>query len=222
MTLLYGYFVAAIVLDHAHLVCPIGLAWTNPRFRSHMLEHWEKFVLLPVLCITIPLAVGSASRTTHDPAFRVLVAMYFYANAWHFSSQNYGICALYGGTGWQRVTAFALTAVFMIAVPRVALWIVLCDLGISLMHWIMDLRLSGYAAQRQWLFTAAVLVIGASIGFVWKTVGEGPRQCGPFLAVCTAQWPVPALLGLRFGIGFWHFLMSRWVWSAEGRAALAH
>ena len=95
----------------------------------------------------------------------------------------------------------------------------LADLGISLMHWIMDIRLSGYVASHAWLFTMAVLAVGLG-GFVWKTVAVDPGLCRPMLA-CTAQFSIPMLLGLRYGLGFWHFLMSRWVWSNEGRELLA-
>ena len=223
MSVLYAIMVVAIVLDHAHLVCPITLAWGHRRFRAYMLEQWDKFVLLPALFIAISLAVGGASEVTRSPGFRAMAVTYFVWNAWHFASQNYGISALSGGKPWQRNAAFSLTVICVLGLPVLwgqILWIVLADLGISVMHWIMDLRLSSYMVQRQWLFTIAMLLIGLS-GFAFKTVEPGTlHHCGPLL-VCTASWSVPILLSLRYGLGFWHFLMSRWVWSSEGRALLS-
>src|SRR5580704_6816342 len=91
MRWLYGYFMAAIVLDHAHLVCPLWLGWGNRGFRQVMLERPEKFVLLPALCIFGALMVGEQSATTHDPAFHFLAVTYTLWNAWHFGSQHFGL-----------------------------------------------------------------------------------------------------------------------------------
>lgn len=221
-SLVWSYFLVAIVLDQAHLVCPIGLAWNSPLFRDKMLREPDKYILLPLIFVLVPLGIGAGSVTIHDPAFRALATLYLVWNAWHFAMQNYGICAIYGGCSWQRNAAFALTAACILAFPLVlgnVLWVVVAALGVDLMHWIMDIRLSGFVARQQWLFTAIVLVVGVT-GFTFRTVSADTHHCGQLLA-CTMVYSIPTLLGLRYGLGFYHFLMSRWVWSREGRALLA-
>lgn len=221
MSLLVGFMIAAIVLDHAHLACPIALGWGSPSFRQHMLERPDRYILLPALCLIIPIAVGAGSLSTQDPAFRAIAGVYFLANAWHFASQNYGICALSGGSQNQRNAAFVLTAVCILALPilwKHALWVVLADLGISVIHWVTDIRLSAFMASGYWPFLLIMLMLGTT-GFLFKTWETDPQKCGLLLA-CTTAWSFPILLSLRYGLGFWHFLMSRWVWSATGRELL--
>lgn len=213
---------AAIVLDHAHLACPIALAWGNPQFRARMLSQWDKFVLLPSLCVFIPLAVGVGSETTRDPAFKMLVVTYAVFNTFHFAAQNYGVCALLGGSLEKRCMAFALTVLPMALLPiwwQGVLWLVMIDLGLSTVHWAQDLRLSSLMARRQWLFTAVLLTIGL-LGFAFKGVATGDHRLCFQMVACTFDRSIPILLGFRCGLGFWHFLMSRWVWSAEGRGLL--
>jgi len=210
MTLLAIYFVVAIVLDHAHLACPILVGWSNPGFRNYMLTRPEKFILLPAVCVVVPVMVGATALTTHDPAFRTVALIYLYWNAYHFAAQNYGICALSGGTARHRIAAFALTALLMLPPIFADTYVVVfAGLGIDLMHWIMDIRLSGFVVKRQVLFTAAVLCIGMA-GFMWKSVSNGPH-CG-VLPICTVVRSMPLLLSIRYGLGFVHFLFSRWVW----------
>lgn len=223
MNLLIGYMYAAIVLDHAHLTCPIALAWGNPRFRKRMFEQPDKFILLPALCVLIPFAIGSASLTTQDPVFSFLVVTYTIFNAYHFGAQNWGVCALLGGSINRRCAAFTLTILPLILLPiwwKGLLWLIMIDLSISAVHWAQDLRLSSFVVSRQWLFTVAMLIAGGS-GFIFETVKPGGvmGNCFQMLA-CTHDRQIPVLLGLRFGLGFWHQLMSRWVWSSEGRELL--
>jgi hypothetical protein len=66
---LYGYFLCAIVLDHAHLVCPIALAWSNRGFRRTMLERPEKYILLPALALILAAVVDAGASTTRDRRF---------------------------------------------------------------------------------------------------------------------------------------------------------
>jgi hypothetical protein len=216
VTGLYACFLAAIVLDHAHLVCPIWLGWSNRGFREYMLERPEKFILLPALCVASALLVGEHVTTTREPAFRALTAAYIWWNAWHFGSQHFGVASLLGwrwGPRWARqVIIIGPTMAVMLApmmLANSALPLVIAGGVFGLAHWATDIGLTTRVLRRWW-FLPIVLAIGL-IGFAWKTVVAGPRFCDP-LPVCTAVWSVPMLLSLRYGIGFWHFLMSRWVW----------
>jgi hypothetical protein len=212
MTAIYAYFMLTIVLDHAHLVCPISLAWGNRGFRAHMLERPEKFILLPALCIFMAVAIGLSSKTTHDPAFRLLAATYVWWNAWHFGSQHFGVASLLGwrsGPRWLRRLGIILSTMLLMLVPINSLLILMVNELISFAHWTTDIGLSTWAGR--WRISLLVVLLCGVIGFLWKTVVSDPHLCGVKPA-CTAVWSVPLLLSLRYGLGFWHFLMSRWVW----------
>lgn len=212
--LLVAYFLVAIVLDHAHLMCPIWLGWSNKGFRAYMLTRPEKFLLLPVLCVVVALAIGEEAETTHDLAFRVLAGAYVWWNAWHFGSQHFGVASLLGwqwGTRWARQMLIILPTMCIVLVPKSGLVpLLIVNEIINLAHWATDIGLTT-RVLRSYLFLAGVLIVGL-IGFCWKTVTTDPHLCGPLLPVCSAQWSIPTLLALRYGLGFWHFLMSRWVW----------
>jgi hypothetical protein len=230
MSLLYGYFLVAIVLDHAHLACPIGLAWSNRTFRQRMLERWDQYLLLPALCILIPLGIGEGSATTRDPAFQFLVLVNMWWNAWHFGSQHFGVASLLGwrsGPRWLRKIAIILPTMLVMIAPTYlfpTMTIIVLGESISFLHWSTDLGLTVWSCRK--CSTTRILLIGAAVlmacglmGFVWKTTTTDPRICG-LLPACTAVWSIPTLLSLRYGLGFYHFLMSRWVWSSEGRGLL--
>jgi hypothetical protein len=216
---LYPYLLAAIVLDHAHLASPMGLAWSNTRMRRTMLAEWKRFIVLPVGCLAAAVIVGLLSSTTRQPAFLALAAAYFVWNLWHFGSQHFGVASLLGwrsGPRWFRQALTIGTTVLVLVLPvflHVVL-LVLLDALINLAHWLTDISLSARKKARHWaLFLSVVLLIGMS-GFLWKTISIDPRYCG-LLPACTASYAFPVLLGLRYGLGFVHFLYSRWVW--QGR-----
>ncbi len=208
--LLYGYFLLAIVLDHAHLVCPIWLGWSNRGFRQVMLERPEKFILLPVLCIIGALLIGEHSTTTHDPAFRALVVVYIWWNAWHFGSQHFGVASLVGwraGPRWLRQGLIIGSTMTAMLTPTAILPLLALHELINFAHWTTDIGLTAWVVRRRWIFVPVILAIGF-VGFAWKTVVIDPHTGSPMPML----WSVPSLLSLRIGLGFWHFLMSRWVW----------
>ena len=243
--LFYGYFLVAIVLDHAHLACPIALGWSNRSFRQMMLVRWEKFILLPAGLLLLSVWIGWNSDKSFgwvsmqairayifDPqmyqailagrppncAFLILTVTYLWWNAWHFGSQHFGIASLLGwrsGPRWLRrailiIPTMALMLTSLMSAASII--VILMAEIISFLHWITDIVLSTLARRRSLLLIllGAILLVGAS-GFVWKTLTTDPHLCG-IAPACTAVRSIPILLGLRCGLGFWHFLMSRWVW----------
>jgi hypothetical protein len=247
MALLYWYFLAAIVLDHAHLVCPIYLGWSNRGFRTMMLERWGKFILLPLSLLALSVWIGlntsksagwvslsamgdyrlwmALLRGWKPPnlAFVLLAVTYVWWNAWHFGSQHFGVAALLGwrsGPRWfRRLILVAPTMALMLVGNKSWPSIIIAGEIISFFHWTADIGMTARVLRRHWWwFLPAILVVGL-IGFVWKTTNTTPEFCG-VLPACTVVWSVPLLLSLRYGFGFWHFLMSRWVWLSEGRALL--
>ena len=225
MSWLYPYFLAAIVLDHAHLVSPIGLAWSNARMRRKMLAEWPRFVLLSLGCLTAAVAVGLWSSSTRDPAFRYLALSYFWWNAWHFGSQHFGVASLLGwrsGPRWFRQVVTIGPTVTILALPLFVHIVPLVILNevISLVHWLTDIGLSAWKKAGWWVpFLTLMLLCGLS-GFLWKTVTIDPHYCGQ-LPACTAVYSIPVLLSLRYGLGFMHFLYSRWVWQGVNMRLLS-
>ena len=211
---LYLYFLTAIVLDHAHLVSPIYLAWSNRGFRQHMLTRPEKFILLPALCVFVAMMIGLESTTTREPVFRALAVVYLWWNAYHFGAQHFGIAALAGWRSsprWVRQLILIPPTMFIMLVPIGGIAMAVIGAAISLAHWLTSIGLTAWATRhRRMLFLVGVLCVGC-VGFVWKAVVSEPRLCGA-LPTCTAMWSIPSLLGLRFGLGFVHFLYDRWVW----------
>ena len=83
-----------------------------------------------------------------------------------------------------------------------AWWIPLAMVGVvSVNHWVVDIGLSCRVAKRGWVFVIGVLSVGA-IGFVWMV----PTSHGMMIRM------IPAIVCARLGLGFVHFLYSRWVW----------
>jgi hypothetical protein len=220
--LLFAYFSLAIVLDHAHLVCPLWLSWGSRDFRCMMRGRPVKFILLPTLCAVAAMLVGAVSGSIRDPAFQLLAITYLIWNAWHFGSQHFGVASLMGwkrGPRWlRRWGIIGVTMASMLLPWGSGLVPLLVAEIMSFAHWTTDIGLSTWRARRPWwVFLLVVLVVGSG-GFLWKIATDDPRLCGAKL-VCTAVYSIPALLGLRYGLGFVHFLYSRWVWQLSNPLA---
>jgi hypothetical protein len=69
----------------------------------------------------------------------------------------------------------------------------------SVNHWIVDIGLSSRVAG-WWL--GVVVILAGTIGFVWIV----PTPNGMMIKV------MPVVICARLGLGFVHFLYSRWVW----------
>jgi hypothetical protein len=221
MSWLYFYFLAAIVLDHVHLVSPLGLAWSDGVYRQQMMNSPEKFILLPALCVFTAFMIGTSSQTTRDPAFQALATVYVCWNAWHFGSQHFGVASLLGwrsGPRWLRRGLLIGTTMALMLLPFVpghpsSILLIVIGEVISFLHWTTDIGLTVRALRRCWLFLPIALIFGV-VGFAFKTVTADPHVCG-LLAACTAAWSIPTLISLRWGLGFAHFLYSRWVWRRD-------
>jgi hypothetical protein len=105
----------------------------------------------------------------------------------------------------DALICLGLTAFGMGALP-----LLLSDRSLSLLltgvfsfsHWLTDIGLSSRVSRHPWLFITAVLAMG-SVGFLWMV----PRVDHMATRV------IPAVLTARWGLGFVHFLYSRWVWN---------
>ena len=251
MRLLIPYLYATIVLDQIHLACPIVLAWSKPKFRAQILLRWEKFILLPAALLALTVWVGLLTSKEygwvplialkdyrlwwaildgqHLPniAFVVLTISYIWWDAWHFGSQHFGVVSL---LGWRSAPRRVRQAIIIIPTMAIMLFpwllystvVMMMVLAVmNLAHWLVDIGLTVGRFKHIGMVAliGALLVVGP-LGFFFKGVSTNPTLCVNDLA-CTIQWSVPLLLSLRWGIGFVHFLYSKWVWSSEGRQLLA-
>jgi hypothetical protein len=194
-----------IWLDTAHLVSPIALAWSNAAARRRMLARWWKFVGLGLLVLIIPTWIGWNAPNLKDPWLALTISIYFWWNLFHFGAQNYGVCVMLGYRKcWQTDLAMIGTIAPGIWVYFGAKDLVLAGAAVSLAHWLTDIVLCSKASGRWRLFGAAVLLAGFG-GFAFPAL--------------SSVYTNPFLVGMRNGLGFAHFLYSRWVWQ-RGRELL--
>jgi hypothetical protein len=183
-----------IVLETAHLFSPIALAWTTPGFRQMMLQRPAKFLALPAGALMAALVAP----------FSLVGWIYYWWNIQHFGAQHFGVMSLWRGRAWRyREFVFALCLVLTflaMSVPRSSEFYLLAFVLVSVGHWVTDIGLSSYAARRWW-FLVGMLALGA-LGFVWLA----PNDHG------VARRAIPWIVSARMGLGFVHFLYSRWVW----------
>ena len=208
------YFLATIVLDHAHLASPIVMAWTNRRFRNHMLERPAKFILLPILCLSAAVWIG-AHYARHDLIFEALLLTYGVWNFLHFCMQNYGLVRVAGGRQWLAEVIMVATAVALL-LPLVlpTLWVAILIGVVSLLHWVTAIGLAAIFGRWRWWLLGAVFVVGL-FGFLWEIVI--PTNDLPRLVMTG----IPLWMAIRAGISFAHFLYDRWIWPRSSREMFA-
>jgi hypothetical protein len=209
------------LLETGHSLAPIILAWTHRGFRREViLANPQKYILLPAALFGVAAAIGIATSlgwTSYSPGrgqmfhltewanpFPVVMWVYWIWNIYHFGMQHYGVSRLCG-IGYGRVcmvVCLGVTAFGMGIVPMLTQnWtLALLMTGVwSVNHWVVDIGLSGRVAG--WWLPVSVVILGA-VGFAWMI----PTANGMMIRV------IPAIIGARVGLGFVHFLYSRWVW----------
>lgn len=185
-------------------------------------------------------AAGDSIRrvpTFSDWSNPFLLLGWFYStcNLYHFGMQNFGVWRLWSNTNgrgqgarldncrrdfyagnwriashdravrWVQLTIVAGgTVAVYLTLPRLFHdpWVFFLLTGIvSVNHWVVDLGLSCRVAKRGGVFIAGVLAAGL-VGFVWVV----PTPGGMMIRI------IPVIICARLGLGFVHFLYSRWVW----------
>lgn len=221
-------FTLFVLLETGHSLSPIALAWTDAGFRRLMCRHPQKYLGLPAAVFGLTLAVGVATScgwTSYVPGprqvfhltgwtnpFPMVVWIYWLWNIYHFGMQHFGVLTIFrrGGARSRRQrladTAICLTvtAFGMAAVPKLTSeqWVFFLTMGIfSVNHWVVDIGLSSRVSKHGWLFAGGVVLAGA-VGFLWMI----PTPNGMLIKV------IPIVICARLGLGFVHFLYSRWVW----------
>jgi hypothetical protein len=194
-------FALAIVLEQAHVISPMMLAWSHRGLRKIALARWRS-------CIVAPGVIIGASILS--PLW-FIGPLYGALNIYHFGAQHFGVVSLCR-RGWSSpdarvlgwLTCVGLTVLAMTALP-IALgdyrWVVVFLLGLEFSHWLTDVGLSSRVSGHCWLFVVVVCLIGC-IGFLWKI----PRA--DHIATAT----IPLVIKARWGVGIVHFLYSAWIW----------
>jgi hypothetical protein len=216
------FFAIAVCLETGHTIAPIALAWSNAGFRQVMLQRKRKFVLLPILLIVAPMAIGIATAlgwTTYQPGryhsphitdltnpLPILAWIYIIWNLYHTGMQNFGVLRLWRTTSFPRYLDMAACLIATILAMSLSKLVqgdlVLAIAGaVAFNHWAVSLGLCGRVSGRPWLFMPAILLSGM-IGFSWFV----PTARGLLVPV------VPMVLCARIGLSFAHFLYDRWVW----------
>ena len=209
-------FTIFIVLDTAHTLSPIVLAWSHKGFRRVMIGEPRKYIILPSVVfaagstVAIITAVGwtayvpgpgqYAHATGWNNPYPIMFGVYFAWNFYHFSMQNHGVMRLCGVNlgRWGRPLALVGTALAIKAMP----------LAVSVNHWITDIGLSWRVSGRSWIFVCAIVLVAAPLSFLWN-----PLPIPQGIILRRMEGAVLAIYGIRlFGVGFVHFLYSRWVW----------
>jgi len=199
------FFTVLVILDTAHVLSPMAMAWSRGDFREVMLRHWRWYILVPTFVLAAALAAASQPR----PIVDAVVTVYFLWNVWHFASQNYGLLRLLQmrwGWSWQPDWAFvmAVTVVGMVVWPALANdpwhWRFVNLAIFAIPHWVSEIFLTSWASTRWKIFAPLILAAGC-VGLLWIT----PRPTGmPLVGVLWVCW--------RTGLGFVHFIYDGLLW----------
>jgi hypothetical protein len=220
-----------IALDMAHALSPIVLAWCHNGFRQVMIAQPRKYIVLPTVLFLAALGVGIATvvgwtsyvskvgnyhhATGWSNPYPILFGVYFAWNFYHFAMQNYGVLRLCGVDWgrWGKILAFVVTAIGIKTIP----------LAVAVNHWVVEIGLASRVIRWKLLFISGILIAG-SVAFLWHVL---PWQAPEFrdLMLLRMEGAVMIMVAARFGIGFVHFLYSRWVWKISDpqvRATIGH
>lgn len=227
-------FVLFVLLETGHSLSPIVLAWTHRAFRQEVIyEQMGKYVLGPVCVFIVALGIGIITQlgvTSYRPGpgqfahltdwtnpFPAMVWFYSAWNVYHFAAQDFGVLMLVSGHHWRRVKKlvclaglpliyFSMSGISILGfwhIPGLvqSAWLAPMLIGVwSVNHWVVDIGLSAYS-RHSILFVIVILAAGL-VGFVWII----PTSSGMLIRM------IPAIISARLGLGFVHFLYSRWVW----------
>ena len=129
--------VAIMILESAHVVSPMLLAWTRPELRQIVRREWIKHIALPAAILALSLVTP------------YIWARWIYVpwNIYHFGMQNFGVTSLYwpGKRELRKWLCLGITALSMGALLLLTPDDPIFMLGagiFSFSHWLADIGLS--------------------------------------------------------------------------------
>jgi len=152
------FFTALIVLDTAHTLSPMVMAWSRGDFRAGMVRRWPWYILVPLIVLAISLAAATQSRAVVG----AVVTVYFAWNVWHFASQNYGLLRL-----WQmrhRVRTEEVYESSSISSGGISMDCSILSLGLRIYRHFMVRNID-------WPFCMAMTIVGM---VVWPVLASDP------------------------------------------------
>jgi hypothetical protein len=218
-------FALFVLLETGHSLSPIVLAWTHRGFRRQLIYTQPgKFLMLPGLVFLAALSIGVATQsgltsyrldvpgqlgriTDLTNPLPLLAWFYSACNIYHFGMQNFGVLRLMGSKRHRLVDMGLCLTVAFVTMGVVSHlvhdpWVFFLLTGmVSVNHWVVDIGLSSRVTRNGWVFIAGVISAGM-IGFAWMV----PTPNGMLVRM------IPVIICARLGLGFVHFLYSRWVW----------
>ncbi len=188
------FLITIMILESAHLVCPMARAWSEPGLRAIVVREWREHIVLPILLMVASLAAP----------IEWVSGFYFAWNIHHFGMQNFGLSSLWlrGNRELRGVICLGITAVGMGVLPPLVrndpATLLAIIVLFSFSHWLTDIGLSSWTAGRPLVFLGMVLAFGVA----WYALRQGP------LSVRI----VPQIIAIRYGIGMIHFIYSARIW----------
>jgi len=208
------YFLTVlIVIDTAHNLSPMVMAWSRGDVRAMMYRRWIFYVALPLVflggSLGAAMTAAPGARYGEAPVVDAIVNVYYMWNIWHFASQNYGLLKLWGCKLDWAIRGAALTIVGMSAIPALAIysgwaweWRVAGFALLSIPHWISEIAITSWVSARWKVFLPLILALGC-LGLLIAT----PRASGNMVVV--GVW----LVCIRYGFfGGTHFLYDGLLW----------
>lgn len=214
-------FFGLLLLWGGHILSPIITTWANPEFRRHMLDHWKRYILLPLITLALPCILfslgltflksnpGSATFASNDLVTLVIYTFILW-NTWHFSAQHFGILSIY-----RRRSSLNDPAIRI----RDRRFTVIMTCGLLPLAWYTQSQRLGplyeYLPTPEARGTLAWLIIGTAVGLtLYMVFGEFKRKrtATPraLYMITIGFQPVFASISY-FTYNFALFAMSHWI-----------
>jgi hypothetical protein len=210
------FFTIALMVETAHRLSPVALAWTHREFRRReVLPNLGWYVGVPLAVMLVSMVAG----TQFEPKW--LVQTYLLFNAVHFGLQNFGVLSLYKrnrqrdqverAADMQLCIGLTFAGTFLLPVWHLSDFTVIAiGMAFSVHHRFVEIALTNNASRNSW-FPLVLVTLGLAGFLIYIPTDHGhiyQSYGGTLLA------PVGSF---AIGISFVHLIYDRWVWKFSRR-----